>query len=214
MTSIPPTPTLQHVERLHPCIRARRRFILRFLACCAVMTTVFMYINFIGSGARFLARNMGVIEKYPYHTVINADDQLALEFLGENSDETALFATNRIHADNIKKDGISNIYSAFSGRQSYMVPYYVVDQRKVINEKLFSADTTKEELQYLCENTGITHLVYTTQLAGDDSVMASVYEKIYDSETVKIYATGVIPKENHPLYQPELAQYGEGIKDE
>ena len=195
------------------------------LGLCAVMTTVFMYINFIGSGARFLARNMGVIEKYPYHTVINADDQLALEFLGENSDETALFATNRIHADNIKKDGISNIYSAFSGRQSYMegyayaltnmgVPYYVVDQRKVINEKLFSADTTKEELQYLCENTGITHLVYTTQLAGDDSVMASVYEKIYDSETVKIYATGVIPKENHPLYQPELAQYGEGIKDE
>ena len=75
-------------------------------------------------------------------------------------------------------------------------------------------DTTKEELQYLCENTGITHLVYTTQLAGDDSVIASVYEKIYDSETVKIYATGVIPKENHPLYQTELAQYGEGIKDE
>ena len=139
--------------------------------------------------------------------------------------ENALFATNRIHADNKKKDGISNIYSAFSGRQSYMegyayaltnmgVPYYVVDQRKVINEKLFSADTTKEELQYLCESTGITHLVYTTQLAGDDSVIASVYEKIYDSETVKIYATGVIPKENHPLYQPELAQYGEGIKDE
>ena len=40
MTSIPPTPTFQHVERLHPCIRARRRFILRFLACCAVMTAV------------------------------------------------------------------------------------------------------------------------------------------------------------------------------
>ncbi len=190
----------------------------------AVTTTIFMYTNYIGSGARFLARNLGIIEKYPYDAVVNADDQLAMEYLAENTPANALFATNRIHHSDSKTDGISNIYSAFSGRQSYMegyayaltnmgVPYYVVDQRQVINEKLFSADTSADELKYLCEKTGITHLVYTTQLAGSDSVMASVFDRIYDSETVKIYATGVQPLENHPLYQPELAEYGQGIKD-
>ncbi len=190
----------------------------------AVTTTVFMYVNYIGSGARFLARNLGLIEKYPYDTVVNADDQLAMEYMAQNSPENALFATNRIHHSNSKTDGISNIYSAFSGRQSYMegyayaltnmgVPYYVIDQRQVINEKLFNSATPVEELKYLCEKTGITHLVYTTQLEGSDAVMATVFDKIYDSETVKIYATGVQPLENHPLYQPELAEYGEGIKE-
>ena len=190
----------------------------------AITTTIFMYVNYIGSGARFLARNMGLIEKYSYDTVVNADDQLAMEYLAENSPENALFATNRIHHSDRKTDGVSNIYSAFSGRQSYMegyayaltnmgVPYYVVDQRQVINEKLFDGATSADELEYLCEKTGITHLVYTTQLKGSDAVMSTIFEKIYDSETVKIYATDVQPLENHPLYQPELAEDGEGIKE-
>ena len=198
--------------------------IVIFAGCIAVSTTVFMYTNFIGSGARFLARNLGIIDKYPYETVINADDQLAMEYLAENSPENALFATNRIHYANSKQDGISNIYSAFSGRQCYMegyayaltnmgVPYYVIDQRLVINDKLFNVETSADELVYLCQQTGITHLVYTTQLYGDDTVIASVFEKIYDSETVKIYATGVEPLANHPLYQENLSEYGEGIKD-
>ena len=193
--------------------------------CIAIVTTAFMYTNFIGSGARFLARNLGIIEKHPYNTVVNADDQLAMEYMAENSPENALFATNRIHSSNSTKDGISNVYSAFSGRQCYMegyayaltnmgVPYFVIDQRQVINEKLFNADTTADELIHLCQQTGITHLVYTTQLYGDDTVIASVFDKIYDSETVKIYATGVEPMTNHPLYQENLIEYGEGIKDE
>ena len=193
-------------------------------ACVAVATTMFMYVNYIGSGARFLARNLGIIEKYPYNTVINADDQAAMEYLAENSPENALFATNRIHASNSKKDGISNIYSAFSGRQSYMegyayaltnmgVPYYVIDQRKVINDRLFSEDTPAYELLDLCQRTGITHLVYSTQMDGTDKVISTVFEKIYHSETVKVYSTGMTPLANHPLYQQELAQYGEGIKD-
>ena len=192
-------------------------------AFVAIATTVFIYVNFIGSGARFLARNLGIINKYPYEAVINADDQLAMEYMAENSPENALFATNRIHHSNSKQDGISNIYSAFSGRQCYMegyayaltnmgVPYFVIDQRQVINEKLFNAETSADELIYLCQQTGITHLVYTTQLNGSDAVISSVFEKIYDSETVKIYATGVEPLANHPLYQENLVEYGEGIK--
>lgn len=44
-----------------------------------------MYTSYIGSGARFLARNLGIIEKYPYNAVVTADGQQAMEFLSENS---------------------------------------------------------------------------------------------------------------------------------
>ena len=194
------------------------------LACVSLVTTAFIYTNLIGSGARFLARNLGIIEKYPYLAVANADDQQAMEFFRDNTDTSALFATNRIHVNNIAKDGVSNIYSAFSGRQSYMegyayaltnmgVPYYVVSQRQEINSRLFSADTPPEELEYLCRTTGITHLVFSSQFEGSEAVISQTFEKIYDSETVRIYATGARPLANHPLYQEELAQYGEGIKE-
>ena len=213
------------IENLHLLNGKWLSKIAAVAGCIAVATTVFMYVNFVGSGARFLARNMGIIEKYPYTAVVNADDQLAMEYLAENSSENALFATNRIHHSNKKKDGISNIYSAFSGRQSYMegyayaltnmgVPYYVIDQRQVINEKLFDQQTSVEELMYLCEKTGITHLVYSAQFDGCETVIESVFKKIYDSETVRIYATGVQPLVNHPLYQEDLVEYGEGIKEE
>ncbi len=215
---------LMAIDNLDLLTKNWQQYITGMMAVVAVTTTIFCYVNFIGSGARFLARNMGIIEKYPYKTVVTADDQLAMEYLKRNTDTSALFATNRIHRDDRKKDGVSNIYSAFSGRQSYMegyayaltnmgVPYYVVSQRQDINETLFSADTSAEELTYLCRTTGITHLVFSSQFSGDETVISSVFDKIYDSNTVRIYATGVTPLANHPLYQPELAEYGEGIKD-
>lgn len=213
------------IENLHLLKSKSLKRIAAVAGCMAFSTTVFMYVNFVGSGARFLARNLGFIDKYPYEAVVNLDDELAMEYLNENSPENTLFATNRIHHSRNKTDGISNIYSAFSGRQSYMegysyaltnmgVPYYVIDQRQVINSKLFSGETSIEELKYLCEKTGITHLVYSSQFDGVETVISSAFEKVYDGDTVRIYATGVQPLPNHPLYQLELAEYGEGIKDE
>ena len=198
--------------------RAGKR--LAVFAGAAVITTAFMYTNYIGSGARFLARNLGIIEKYPYNAVVTADDQLAMEFLHENSRENALFATNRIHADPYKKDGISNIYSALSGRQGYMegyayaltnmgVPYYVIDQRLAVNRALFSADTPADEVIRLRQTAGITHLIFSRQFDGSEAVISEVFEKIYDSDSVRIYSTGVRPLENHPLYQERLAEYSD-----
>lgn len=215
---------LMAIENLGLLKKNWQQYTAALLTLVTVTTTIFTYVNFVGSGARFLARNVGIIEKYPYKTVICADDQLAMEYLRDNTDTSALFATNRIHRSNSKKDGVSNIYSAFSGRQSYMegyayaltnmgVPYYVVSQRQDINQRLFSADTPADLLTHLCRTTGITHLVFSSQFDGSEDVIASVYKKIYDSDTVRIYATGVSPLANHPLYQPELAEYGEGIKE-
>lgn len=179
-----------------------------------------MYTNYIGSGSRFLARNLGIIEKYPYNAVVTADDQRAMEFLRANSRKNALFATNRIHADKYKEDGISNIYSALSGRQGYMegyayaltnmeVPYYVIDQRKAVNRALFSEKTTADEVKRLRQTAGITNLIFSRQFDGSEAVISTVFEKIYDGDNVRIYSTGMRPLENHPLYQPQPAEYAE-----
>ena len=194
-------------------------------ALIRVITQCFMYLNFIGSGARFLARNLGIIEKYPYSAVIKADDQKAMEYLKENTDDNILFATNRIDTSPAKGDGISNIYTAFSSRQSYMegwayaltnmgVPYYVVEQRRNINNRLFAEDTDRGTLRYLCRETGITHLVFSRQFPGSEDVISQTFECVYSSDGVRIYATGVAPMENHPLYQEQLSRYGRPKREE
>ena len=188
------------------------------LAALCFVTQAFMYTNFCGSGLRVLLKNTGVTEKYIYHAMITEDDEASMKFLETVTDTSALFATNRIHTSALSKDGISNVYSALSGRQSYMegyayaltnmgVPYYVIEQRQKVNEALFSGDTPPEELGRLVETAGITHLVFSSQFEGDEEGIAAIFEKVYDSPTVRIYRTGVRPLSPHPLFQEELRDY-------
>lgn len=178
-------------------------------ACVGLVTNAFLYINLVGSGARQLGRNMGIIEKYPYDFVMNADDEDAMQWLRNNTDTTMMFATNRIHTG-AAREGLSNVYSAMSGRQAFMegfkyaltnmgVPGDVIVERLAVNDALFNQTTTPEELQQLCERAGITHIVYCEQFWGDEAQLAC-FDLVYESETVRIYATGVEPQTVHTLY--------------
>ena len=181
-------------------------------------TQGFMYVNFCGSGLRVFLKNAGLQEKYIYRAMINEDDEDAMDFLRSNTDSTALFATNRINSLDISQDGVSNVYSALSGRQGYMegytyaltnmgVPYYVVSQRRAVNDALFSADTGSDELRRIVSRAGITHLVYSRQFPGSYDNLDQVFDLIYDSPTVRIYRTGAQPLSPHPLYQEDLTEY-------
>ncbi len=175
-----------------------------------LVTTAFLFVNFVGSGARQLGRNTSVIPKYPYETVMNQDDEAAAAWLRAHTDpQTALFATNRIHTGRAA-EGLSNLYSGLSGRQGYMegfkyaltnmgVPEAVIAERLALNGALFTAGTSPEELWRLTQQAGITHLLYSTQFPGEESQLA-VFEKVYDSPTVRIYATGAAPYQRHTLY--------------
>ena len=182
------------------------------------VTQGFMYINFCGSGLRVFLKNTGLQEKYIYRVMINEDDEAAMDYLREHTDSTALFATNRVNSLDISQDGVSNIYSALSGRQGYMegytyaltnmgVPYYVVSQRRAVNRTLFSEDADSAQLRDIVSKTGITHLIYSGQFPGSTDVLDSTFELVYDSPTVRIYQTGVRPVYPHPLYQEELSEY-------
>ncbi len=192
--------------------RIKARWVKAFavcFACVGLVTNAFLYVNLVGSGARQLGRNMGIIEKYPYEFVMNADDEVAMQWLQDNTDTSIVFATNRIHTG-AAREGLSNVYSAMSGRQAFMegfkyaltnmgVPEAVIKERLAVNDALFDAATSSEELLQLCERAGITHIVYCEQFWGDEEQLAC-FELVFESETVRIYATGVEPHTIHTLY--------------
>lgn len=160
-------------------------------------TTVVLVINFTGSGMRQLGRNLDIIPKYPYVSTVRAGDEEAMIWMGENTEQDAVFATNRIHTMANTNDGISSIYSALSGRQAYMEGYTyaitnmgvsekVVSEKRAVNEALFSAQTTGEQISQLCKENGIDYLVYSTQYEGDTEQLSG-FPCVFSNEDVEIY---------------------------
>ncbi len=179
--------------------RWMRRVFIAVVACFAavgMITSAFLYINLLGSGARRLATNLGILEKYPYDTVMTADEEAGMIWLAQNTPPDMMFATNRIHTG-ANAEGISNLYSGLSGRQGFMegfqyavtnmgVPQQSVDERRIANDLLFSEDSFPELVIILCRQWGITHIVYSTQFDGGESQLSSL-TKVFDSPTLRIY---------------------------
>lgn len=167
------------------------------LAAVGLLTAGFTYVNLCGSGLRQLLRNFDIIEKYPYDCVLTADDEAAALWLRENTDaDICMFATNRIHTG-ARNEGVSNIYSALSARQGFMEGYQyavtnmgvseaVVNERTTVNEALFSAETDAQTILGLCEKYGITHLIYSRQMDGDESQLVA-FPCVYSGPDVRIY---------------------------
>ncbi|MFV0413938.1 MAG: hypothetical protein ACK5L3_11865 [Oscillospiraceae bacterium] len=183
-----------------PALKAKaKKLFIGVVAVCAavaVATTGFLYVHYMGSGGRQLLRNLGLMEKYPYDVVITPDDEAAMLWLRDNSPATAMFATNRIHTG-ARLEGISNLYSAFCERQAYMEGFQyaktnmgvaedIINRRLAVNNALFSAATAPETVLQLCRENGISYLVYSTQLPGDESQLSAM-ELAYNSPTVRIY---------------------------
>ncbi len=185
----------------------RRLFIciVAFFAAAGIITAAFLYTNLLGSGARRLATNLGLVEKYPYDVVMNVDDEAGMEWLRENAPEDSMFATNRIHTG-ARQEGISNLYSGLSGRQGFMEGFQYavtnmgvseasVAERIEANTALFGADTSSEEILRLCQEWDIDYLVYSTQMAGSQSQLAEL-PVAFSSPTLLIYAVPNIEHES------------------
>lgn len=184
------------------CKAGFKKVVLVGIACFAavgVATTGFLYVNQLGSGARQLARNLGITQKYPYDTVVTPDDEAAMIWLENNSKKDAMFATNRIHTG-ARREGISNLYSAFNERQGFMegfqyaktnmgVSVEVIEERLAMNEALFNAKTPHKEIVALCEQNGIDYLIFSAQMDGSDEQLAG-FALEYDSPSVRVYSTG------------------------
>ncbi|MDO5601512.1 MAG: hypothetical protein Q4G07_01960 [Oscillospiraceae bacterium] len=183
------------------------------LCAVGVVTTGFLYINFFGSGGRQFFRNMGWAEKYdyaPYTSVMTPDDEAAMLWLRANTSKDDMFATNRIHTGR-RLEGISNLYSALSGRQAFMegfqyavtnmgVSEAAVSERIAENALLFDPSASKEDILAVCRKHGITYLVFSPQQAASDvqqgyysasdDALREYFSCVYDSASCRIYATG------------------------
>lgn len=180
-----------------------RKLWLAFLAAfCAVgvATTAFLYVHMLGSGARQLARNLDIVPTYPYELTMTADDENGMLWLAENSPQNAMFATNRIHTGP-RREGISNVYSAFCGRQGFMEGFQYaktnmgvsadeIIARQTVNNMLFSAETPPEAIPVICAENDISYLVFCTQMDGVDAsdTQLTLMDLVWDSPTLRIYA--------------------------
>ncbi len=165
------------------------------LLIASVATSVFLYVNLLGSGLRQYLFHYDILPKYPYEYIVKSEDELAGEYLRSVQIEDDMFATNRTHSG--YKEGLSNVYSAFSGMQGYMegfkyaisnmgVSWDIVEQRIAVNDALFNAQTSVDEIKTLCEENGITYLVYSSQFEGSSEQLEAL-PLVFEDGTVKIY---------------------------
>lgn len=205
----------QNKKKFKPALKKVWLSSMAVLCAVGVVTSGFLYINFFGSGGRQLCRNLGIIEKYdyaPYTSVMTPDDEGAMLWLRAHTGKDDMFATNRIHTG-ARREGISNLYSALSGRQAFMEGFQyavtnmgvsapVVNGRIAENTLLFTQGVSKEALLSVCQKHGITYLVFSVQQSAATEALRAYYDSsdatlreyfpcVYDSETCRIYATGV-----------------------
>lgn len=112
---------------------------------------------------------------------VTAGDEEAGRWLRENAPAGTVFLTNRTSGlptpDLDGQDGISNVYTAFSGVQCYMegwtyamsnmgVPADMVEHRRAVVDKVFDAHTPAADLPPLCREEGVTCLVWAKRWPG------------------------------------------------
>ncbi len=169
---------------------------LLVLSCA---TAVFMYTNFGGSGIRQFLFHYNVLEKYDYPFVVKAEDEAAGMYLRENMQAGELFITNRTHTG--AGEGLSNVYTCFSGRPSYMegfkytvsnmgVEWRQVDRRLQLVAKVFGIydqqAASLDEIIRLCKKHNIRYVVYSSQFEGDISAFSGL-EPVFSDNSAVIY---------------------------
>ncbi len=168
---------------------------LYILLILSLLTSIFFYLNFTGSGLRQVLYNHDIIQKYPYPYIVKAEDELAGEYLKGVNEENAMFITNRTHTG--ASEGLSNVYTAFSGMQSYMeghkytlsnmgVSIDIIGHRYSVINTIFSKDTSLEDIIALCKDNNIMYIVYSSQFEGDTQQLEALL-KVFNDDTVTIY---------------------------
>lgn len=165
--------------------------VISLLAAWAVLSTGMMAASVGAKALPILQQNL----TGPTASV-TADDETAMEWLKNNTEKRTKFATNRIHSYPDANNGISNIYTALSGRQAYMEGYTyaltnmgvsqpVLDEKIATNQTIFYAGNAQETLR-LCKENEIEYLIYDASYGGNLAGFAAL-KQVYSSEKVFIF---------------------------
>lgn len=187
---------VEYFDFSKPNIKNALQYLFMGLSLC---TALCLYINFGGSGLRQYLFHYDILPKYDYKYCVKAEDELAGEYLRRNMADGDLFITNRTHTG--AGEGLSNVYTCFSGRQSYMEGWkYTVSNMGVSWEevaprvenvgKIFGQygqePVSAQQILDICRGIGVKYAVYSSQFDGDSTNLES-FEKVFDTGTVTIY---------------------------
>ena len=173
------------------------RWAVRVLGAVGCLTTVVLIIS-IGIKAADINTQYMTPAAQPAGWAATPADEQAMQWLRENTAQGSVFATNRTDSAPGKGDGISNLYTAYSGRQAFMEGYtyaltnmgisqQLLAQRMQANAALFSAGTDPQQVVQLCTQNGIAYLVFDADYPGDTTQLAAL-RQVYQAGTVTIYA--------------------------
>ncbi len=161
----------------------------------AALTTVCIVCACSRQGGAQLAVTLGLHPVQSAPQQVTAADEAAMRWLDANTGTDIVFATNRTSGRPDYGDGISNVYTALSGRQAYLegwtyartnmgVPAQVIQDRLTVNNRLFSPETPPDALRTLCAAEGIDCLVCAK--AWDGTVTPALTPS-FENEAVAIY---------------------------
>ena len=128
-------------------------------------------------------------------TLVTAADEEAMRWLADNSAPDDVFATNRTSGTPEMIDAISNVYTAFSGRQAYLEGWtYAMTNMGVdpdalgrqwwINDQLTGGTLPAAEARELAAQEGVAWLVLAKDWPGAPPAGMT---PAYENEDVAIY---------------------------
>lgn len=182
--------TLLAVEQLPKL----RRFSLMTAAgwvcgAAGLVTTLCMVLALCRIGGAQLVRTAGLAEPAAAANAATASDEEAALWMRDNLPAGTVFATNRTSSTPppAEEDGISNLYTAFSGVQCYMegwtyamsnmgVEQSVVEHRRAVVSRLFDGSADADTLAALCEEEGIDCLVWSRRFGGSAPALTPAFE--------------------------------------
>ena len=187
---------VEYFDFSKPGIKNALQYLFMGLSIC---TALCLYINFCGSGLRQYLFHYNILPKYDYKYCVKSEDELAGLYLRENMAGDELFITNRTHTG--AGEGLSNVYTCFSGRQSYMEGWkYTMSNMGVSWEevaprvenvgKIFGQygqePVSAKQILDICRGIGVKYAVYSSQFDGDNTNI-ECFEKVFVTGTVTIY---------------------------
>ena len=189
--------TLLAVEQL-PSLKNFKKISFYPIAICGIIgliTTACMVVTYGGNGFKQLLSTIGILPPQISANNVLAEDEQAMVWLAKNTDNQIVFSTNRTSSNPNELDGISNVYSALSGRQGYMegwtyavsnmgVSQEIVSHRQSVTEQLFSGTLSQESFQLLCNQEGINCLIYSKNYSG---IMPDYLSPAFENSAVSIY---------------------------
>ena len=154
-----------------------------------LLTALCMVLALCRIGGAQLVRTAGLAETVSAPNAATASDEEAALWMKENLPAGTVFATNRTSSTPApaEEDGISNLYTAFSGVQCYMegwtyamsnmgVEQSIVEHRRDVMAQLFGGSADADTISALCEEEGIDCLVWSKRFGGSAPALSPAFE--------------------------------------